>query len=177
MPIAVSASRETSTLSLFANPVLSTITAVAATVVPWPDSQGSAPRASPAVIATATDTGSSARLLPTAQATSTPSTAAPTCRAPSREGAVDRGVHDQQRRPGRQERLRQVEHPRGQDPGDHRGHDRLDGLEHVGPEDRVADAVVGQAPGVRRPHHRIGAPETDRAMTSRWISEVPSKIV
>ena len=32
------------------------------------------------------------------------------------------------------------------------------------------------APPSRR-RHRIGAPEIDRAITSRWISEVPSKIV
>ena len=30
---------------------------------------------------------------------------------------------------------------------------------------------------VRRGAYRIAAPEIERAMTSRWISEVPSKIV
>ena len=82
MPMPVSARRLNSMLSLSANPVVSTMTAVAATAVPWPDSHGRVPTAKPTSSATATEVGPRPSRLPTAQATRTPSTAAPTWRAP-----------------------------------------------------------------------------------------------
>ena len=57
--------------------------------------------------------------------------------------------------------------------------EQQDGAAAGGP---VGDLVAVQADALvlddgRRRHHAICTPEIARAMTSRWISEVPSKIV
>src|SRR6478735_8445676 len=62
------------------------------------------------------------------------------------ERAVDRGVHHEQGRPRREERLLQVQHARRDDPRrDGRQH-RLGQLEDVVPPDRVTELVVDAIP-------------------------------
>ena len=118
-----------------------------------------------------------------------PDDGGPDLPSPLRERPVDRRVHDQERRPGREERLREVEYLADDDPGQDPRQHRLGQLGAVTPEDRIAPPV--SLPASRRLGHghlsrgrpsstqpqRIGAPEIERAMTRRWISEVPSKIV
>ncbi len=63
------------------------------------------------------------------------------------EGPVDGGVHDQQRGPRRQERLRQVQHARGDHPCDDGRQHGLAQLEDVVPPDRVTNRSPTRHPG------------------------------
>ena len=82
MPMPVSARRPRSIESSFEKPVVSTIRAVAATVVASSPNQGSAPIASPRASTTTTAVVSRPSTLPTPQARTTATTAAVTWRRP-----------------------------------------------------------------------------------------------
>ena len=60
----------------------------------------------------------------------------------ARQRPVHGRVHGQQRRPRRQERLRDAEHVAGDHPRDHGRRDRLDDLRRVGPQHRVPEPLA-----------------------------------
>ena len=97
----------------------------------------------------------------------------------ARHGAVHRGVDGEQRGPRRQERLREREHLDGEHPGDDRGRRRLDDLEHVGPEQRVAQAVPGRAITTVCPLRRIRQPveAAAAALLDPWTMLAPDAFV
>jgi hypothetical protein len=66
------------------------------------------------------------------------------------EGAIDGGVHRQQRRPRREERLREPEDRSREDPGEHRGARGLDEQERVAPQHGVPEPIAdgGHRPGM-----------------------------
>ena len=84
MPMPVSSSRETSMLGSSLAPVVRTTSAVAAAVVVSARSPRTEPAISPTRIASPSDSALRPKMLPSANATSTPSTVAPTCWTPRR---------------------------------------------------------------------------------------------
>ena len=111
--------------------------------------------------------------LPTTQASSTPEHRAGHLPQAARERPVDGRVHDQQRRPRRQERLRQREHLRGQHPGDDGRHHGLDQLEDLGPPHRVAQVLADLGARVRshRDHvdHSLSADRVPGATGAKQV--------
>ena len=78
------------------------------------------------------------------------------------ERAVDGGVDGQQRRPRGEERLREVEHVDGDQPGGDRRHHGLDDLQRGRPGDRVAHALPEPLP-----HTSVmPGPRTNRKLVS-----------
>ena len=83
--------------------------------------------------------------------------------AAAQHRAVDRGVHGQQRHPGRQERLLEVEPRVGQHPGHDRGDGGLDDLQQVGVHRRLAQPAQGRAHGRAEVGTLHGVPRLRRA--------------
>ncbi len=84
MPMPVSSSRDTSMLGSSLAPVVRTTSAVAAAVVVSARSPRTEPAIRPTRIASPSDSALRPKMLPSANATSTPSTVAPTCWTPRR---------------------------------------------------------------------------------------------
>ena len=172
-PIAVSRSRATSRTS-FSKPVVSTTSPVVAMVVASAPSHGTAP--------STRATTSSSVIAPVVSPKRLPHDRGEQHRDDGRgdllhalgERAVDGGVHHEQGRPRREERLRQVQHARRDDPRGDGGEHRLGELEDVVPPDRVTEPVVDAFPP-SRPHarpHAVLLSLTDRHYGRREEGQV-----